>query len=296
MTRTKKAGSLRSIQQIMLEAVRRPLAADESMQKKWSDGSSTAAIVEQIIKPNDRLTSFDRLQIYNQQYWWRLLGAFAEDFRGVRAVIGDKKFDHLAIAYLESCPSTSWTLRDLGGKLPGFLKTNTKLTAPHSALAYDMARVEWARVVAFDGAEHKPVNPQKLAQSDPTKLQLKIQPYVSLLKLDHPIDTAIRRLKHRSGGSVASNAVSSEATTKTPRIRVTRSRTPVYLAAHRLDYSVYYKRLEPWQFTLLNALNDGVPLAAACEAAFVKIKQRPEKSAALIQEAFATWTGFGWFW
>jgi len=280
----------------MLSAVRRPLARDESMQKKWSDGSSTTAIAEQFIKPNDRLTSFDRLQIYNQQYWWRLLGAFAEDFRGVRAVIGNQKFDLLAIAYLESCPSTSWTLRNLGSKLPAFLKANQKLTAPHSALALDMARVEWARVVAFDGACHKPINSQKLAQTDPTKLRLKIQPYVSLLKLDHPIDTAIQRLKHRSGGSVASNAVSSDNATKSPRIRVARSRTPIYLAAHQLDYSVYYKRLEPWQFTLLSALNDGIPLAAACESAFTKIKQSPEKSATMIQEAFATWTGFGWFW
>ncbi len=28
------------------------------------------------IKPNDRLTSFERLEIYNRHYWFRVLSAF----------------------------------------------------------------------------------------------------------------------------------------------------------------------------------------------------------------------------
>ena len=54
------------------------------------DGRSpTADVAAQFIKPNDRLTSFERLQIYNQQYWWRLLGSFRGGLprpaRGARA-------------------------------------------------------------------------------------------------------------------------------------------------------------------------------------------------------------------
>ena len=51
----------------------RPLTRDDGMQRmqRWR---ATAEVAARFIKPNDRLNSFERLQIYNQQYWWRLLG------------------------------------------------------------------------------------------------------------------------------------------------------------------------------------------------------------------------------
>src|SRR5690606_27330289 len=125
-----------------------------------------------------------------------------------------------SVAYLESCPSTSWTLRNLGRKLPAFLKANPKLTAPYAALAYDMGLVEWARVVAFDGPEHKPINPQRMAGVDPARLRLRIQPYITLLQLKYPIDKALGRFKKRSENAVASNAVSGGQEGRGMRIRV----------------------------------------------------------------------------
>ncbi|HET6406596.1 MAG TPA: DNA-binding domain-containing protein, partial [Chthoniobacteraceae bacterium] len=142
---------LADIQALMSQAVMRPLASGERTQRTWIDGAPASQVAATIIKPNDRLSSLERLQIYNQQYWWRLLSCFSEDFRGVRAIIGQRKFDRLAVAYLEKHGSQSWSLRDLGQFMPGFLRERPDLTKPHNELALDMARVEWARVVAFDG-------------------------------------------------------------------------------------------------------------------------------------------------
>src|ERR1700747_2519269 len=83
------------LQALMARAVMRPLRSDEGMQREWIDGSATAEVAGQFIKPNDRLDSFQRLEIYNQQYWWRLLGNFAEDFRGFRAGLGDGQVDRV---------------------------------------------------------------------------------------------------------------------------------------------------------------------------------------------------------
>ncbi len=80
------------------------------------------AVASQIIKPNDRLTSFERLEIYNRQYWFRVLSAFAEDFPGLRAVLGGRRFDAMAQAYLIDCPSQSFTLRNLGSRLVNWLQ------------------------------------------------------------------------------------------------------------------------------------------------------------------------------
>ena len=288
VSRHKTDSGLEALQRAITGALMKPLNADESM------AVASRAVAEKFIKPNDRLTAFERLQIYNQQYWWRLLGAFAEDFRGVRAVLGERKFDKLATAYLEQHGSTSWTLRNLGSKLVAFLEENPKLTHPRTALAVDVARVEWARVLAFDEPSRKVVAPEKLARIAPDRLRLALQPYIVLLELSHPVDELMRRLK-RAEFSAVSNAVSSAVKRRSRPLAVRRSPTPIYLAVHRLNESVYFKRHDREAHALLLALRDGATLDAACETAFADSEESPEKCAAKIREWFSRWAEFGWF-
>ena len=289
------AAALGDIQSLMFRCIRQPLTRDEEMQREFSDGKSTATIAETFIKPNERLTSFDRLQIYNQQYWWRLLGSLAEDFRGLRAVLGDRKFDRLAVAYIDGCPSQSWTLRNLGARLDQFLATHPELTAPRSRLALDVARVEWARTVAFDGAARKPIDPQRLAGRDPSAILVKLQPYISLLELAYPVDRLLAKLKRSNDDQGASsNAVSASHGRRRLRIDARPSRSPIFLAVHRLENSVYYKRLEPGAFRLLVALRSGQSLADACGVAFIGSKNLPETDASQVREWFLAWMQFGW--
>ncbi len=183
-----------------------------------------AAVAERLVKPNDRLTAFERLQIYNQQYWWRLLGSFGEDFRGLRAVLGEAKFDRLAIAYLEAHGSQSWTLRNLGSKLVSFLEAHPKLTHPRTALALDVARVEWARTLAFDDPEKPVLTAKQIARTPPDRLRLGLQPYLTLLELHHPIDEMMRTIKHTEIAAM-SNAVAASQTRRSKPVTVRRSRT-----------------------------------------------------------------------
>ena len=108
---------LLALQRRMARAVMTPLTPGERMRNLSPRGRSMRAEAASFIKPNDRLTSFERLEIYNRQYWFRIFSALAEDFPGLRAVLGDRSFDALSKAYLRDCPSTSFTLRNLGGKL-----------------------------------------------------------------------------------------------------------------------------------------------------------------------------------
>ena len=111
--------SLAALQRTMARAVMQPLTASERMQQTAPDGKSMRAYASRFIKPNDRLTSFERLEIYNRQYWFRLLSSMIEDFPGLRAVLGDKRFEAMSKAYLVDCPSRSFTLRNLGARLEG---------------------------------------------------------------------------------------------------------------------------------------------------------------------------------
>ena len=279
---------LEQLQRAITGALMKPLDGDENMTP------ANRSVAERLIKPNDRLTAFERLQIYNQQYWWRLLGAFGDDFSGLRAVLGERKFDKLATVYLEKHGSTSWTLRNLGSKLVTFLEENPKLTHPRTALALDVARVEWARVLAFDEPAKRSIQPAKFARTPADRLRLGLQPYIVLLELSHPVDDLMRKLK-RTEFSAVSNAVGASGHRKESQIVVRRSRKPVFLAVHRLENSVYFKRHDREAHALLVALREGTTLEAACDTAFAGTKDAPEKCAAKIREWFSRWSEFGWF-
>jgi hypothetical protein len=280
--------SLAEFQRAITGTLFRPLTKDEGMQ------ASGAAVAERLVKPNDRLTAFERLQIYNQQYWWRILGAFGEDFRGLRAVLGESKFDKLAVAYLEAHGSHSWTLHNLGSQLVPFLEAHPEFTQPRTELALDVARVEWARVLAFDDPEKAVLTAKQIAKLPADRLHLGLQPYLQLLELHHPVDELMRTLK-RTEISAVSNAVAATHTRRRKTVTVRRSRQPIHLAVHRVNFSVYYKRLDPEAYRLLLALRSGATLEEACAAAFAGSKELPEQSAARIQEWFARWMEFGWF-
>src|ERR1700688_4401906 len=113
--------TLVTLQGAIARAVMQPLTSSERMRRSAPDGGAMSAYAARFIKPNDRLTSFERLEIYTRQYWFRLLSSMVEDFPGLRAVVGSKRFEAMSTAYLTDCPSRSFTLRNLGAGLEGWL-------------------------------------------------------------------------------------------------------------------------------------------------------------------------------
>src|SRR5260221_9897402 len=91
---------LLSLQRAVARAVMQPLTRSERMQRKAPGGGRMSAYAARYIKPNDRLTSFERLEIYNRQYWFRVPASLAEDFPGLRAVLGGRRVESMCKAYL----------------------------------------------------------------------------------------------------------------------------------------------------------------------------------------------------
>src|SRR5271166_2319250 len=182
------------IQRTMFDAVRQPLTAGEGMRQRTREGKSLLAIANQIIKPNDRLTSFERLEIYNRQYWFRILAALSEDFPGLRAIVGERRFEKLAVAYLLDCPSQSFTLRNLGSRLETWLRAHSEHIAKLEPIALDMVRLEWAEVDACDEAAKPPLTEAELPTlgRDP---KFELQPHVRLLDLNYPVDDLLIRVR-----------------------------------------------------------------------------------------------------
>ena len=289
--RVSSARQLGELQAAMAGAIMRPLAARDRMQK------SSAVVAEAIIKPNDRLTSFERLEIYNRQYWFRILDCLYDDYPGLRAVLGDRKFDRLARAYLARYPSESFSLRNLGSRVEMFLRAEPKWTAPHHRLALDMVRIEWANIVAFDEAAKTPVHVDDLLGRDPSKVRLALQPYITLLEVRYPVDDlliAAKKGDDRLRGE-ASNAVALQHK-HVKRISF-RGLKPqwLYIAVHRMENSVYYKPLTREQFDILRALQRGATIEKACAVLLKRRGPAPKDWPSQVQHWFKEWASFGWF-
>jgi hypothetical protein len=282
-------------QRALFAAVTRPLAAGDRAQTKWFDGTPSAKAVAKLIKPSKTLQPLERVEIYNRMYWFRLLECIATDFPGLRALLGDERFWKLAEAYLRAHPSHSFTLRNLGAKLPGFVTRELTWTKPHTKAARDLARFEWAQIVAFDEARRTPLTKKKLAELNPETLRLRVQPYLTLLTCHHAVDEYVLALKDdRALRAEASNAVT-ERSAERKKAKVALTRSPaLHVVVHRADNQLYYKRLEPEAARLLRALAAGETLPEACGAAFVRTTLSPKEQAEKIQGWFSLWMRLGW--
>jgi hypothetical protein len=261
---------LRALQEKMCAVLMQPLTARDGLQK------STQA---DFITPNDRMSGFERLEIYARQYWFRVLDCLHDDYPALRAFLGQRRFHALCREYLARHPSSSWTLRNLGSRLPEFIRENA---------ARDVARVEWAQTLAFDEAWLKPLAVADLARGDAATMRLGIQPCVILLRAGHAVDHFITAL-HKSEAEVRGAA--SQAITSSPKRSVTRRRPVlqserIHLAVHRQDNRLYFKRLHPKAYRLLTALRDGRTLADALT--------HSKASAEQIREWFSDFSQLGW--
>lgn len=285
--------SLETLQRTMAAAILQPLTAQEAMRATASDGQPMAEIATSFIAPNSRLTAFERLEIYNRQYWFRILGALAEDFPALRAIVGARAFEAMSVAYLTEHPSRSFTLRNLGSRLVEWLAANPQWAGRRRRLAVEIARIEWAFVEAFDGTEYAPLTTEQIATLG-GESRLALQPHLRLLALDYAADDLVLGLHSREKRQAGEAGMTPEDApgeqVKLPRLR----RRKVWVAAHRVDNSVYYKRLLREEFMTLAAIRAGEPLGAAIAAGFAGSRVPVTRQAGLLSGWFANWAELGW--
>jgi len=259
-------------------ALMRPLTRRDNLRR-----GADAAIA--LVKPNARLSSTERLEIYARSYWSRLLDAFAEDFPGLRAVLGVPAFERMRQLYLAECPSESFTLRDLGRRLPAWLAAHPEFGG---TLGLEMAKLEWAEVESFDSAALTPLSVEQIAALT-SESTLRLQPHLQLVQATNAVDTLLLEVRAQSKAGRKPRRFHAN------RLATAQAEEPIYIAVHRPELMVYYKRLDREMFELLRALDEGVTLGEAIEAAYAGSELSEDREPQHIQQSFALFASLGWF-
>lgn len=281
---------LKETQRIFAEALLDPPANVKSPALRPPGRVPAVRAATALVRPGASLRAAERIEIYRRSYWCRLLDSLAEDFPGLAAVVGQQGFLKLARAYLWECPSRSWTLRDLGSRLEAWLARHREFAGARPDLAIEMARLEWAHIHAFDGPEAPPLEPEQLGRAT-ADLRLRLQPYVSLLALRYPVD----EIRVQAVEACAGDGAAGAGRRLRGRIRMLRpAAEPIYLAVHRFELDVYYRRLDQAAYLLLTALRRGHTLGSALDMILENRSWRGADAAKTLQSWFAAWSRLGW--
>jgi hypothetical protein len=107
-----------------------------------------------VIKPSSRLGSLERLAIYSNAYFARLIECLGDEFPALKHSLGEDLFDSFAAAYIQECPSDSYTLSNLGRRFPQFLQHTRPVDVPEKSwpdFLIDLATLERTYSEVFDG-------------------------------------------------------------------------------------------------------------------------------------------------
>ena len=157
-----------------------------------------------------------------------------------------------------------------------------------------MIRLEWAHIEAFDEKDEPVIGPEDLLELGPS-LRLGLQPHIRLIELRYPVDDL--RVKVNSASEehgTASNAVLKRKTGGMVR-RIGGMRPEhIFLAVHRHDFMVYYRRLEGEEFRLLAGCGTVCPSARPWRPRSKNSETPVKELTSRVESWFAAWAEMGW--
>jgi hypothetical protein len=270
------------MQKAFFRCISRPLGPRDTMVR---DRNTDGMILE-----NDRLTSHERLRLYAQQYWWRLLDSLRDDFPATEKVLGSKRFHQLSVRYIAKCPSRKYSLIYLGERFAAFIARDTKVPARLRGLARDVAALEWAQMESFGAGEHSPLVQDDFAKPDFTRRKVYVQPFIRLLSLNHRADDFVENGRDSFLRSTASN-VCLVNERKSVRGQTNSKKEKTLLAVYRYEGRVRFRRLTPVMYTLLTIFSKGSSLESAMKS-LTKTFRRVDE--AQLVQAFVEFARLGW--
>lgn len=179
--------------------------------------------------------------------------ALAAAYPTLQQLLGDESFAALARAHWQADPPLRGDLAQWGAGLPAFIADDAQLASePYLA---DMARLDWAVHQAEQAADAQDVQGLPLlADVDPQRLRLRLQPGTALLASAFPIATLW--LAHRRSGADAF----------APARAALAARQAESALVQRQGWRATVRALAPAEARFTQALLRAQPLAAALQA------------------------------
>lgn len=280
------AYSLRNVQKWMQTVITHPdgvqAGADSRLAKEAFGGFEEQSGIDDLIVPSRNLSSQQRIEVYANAYYARLLECMRDVFPAMVALLGEDTFHAFAFDYLQSNPSSSYTLADLGKNFHHFLADSRvhdlgdegEDDQAYIDLMIDLALLErtYSEVFTGPGIENSEslsaVALSKVPPESVGSLRLTPAPCVRLLCLTtraHEYAIAVRKFP--------------TVPPQLPEFEKT------FLVITRINYVVRTVLAEPDEFLLLQSLVEN----ASLEQAIANVAEQSSMDEEQMAEKFAVW-------
>lgn len=168
---------LEEIQRWFGSIISRPLSEEQTSLQITPKGNFLSQEAPLFVTPSKTLRSHERIQIYNQQYWWRFYHILQESFPFVLRMFGYGDFNALLVVpYLQKYPSRKWSITLLGENMVKWLQEDYKEN--DRKLVLKAAKLDWAYHRGFFVKS----KPSLLSPDDLLGAKLRLQPHLFLMK------------------------------------------------------------------------------------------------------------------
>lgn len=182
-TTTRTPERLKNLQHWFASIITQPLIDNKQTQLKTPQGIFLNEEAKNFIIPSPTMEPHERIQLYNQQYWWRLLKILSDHYPLVARLFGNYEFNELlAIPFLQAYPPNTWSLNCLGRPFPNWL--NETYREDDQLLVLRAAHLDWIFREMFLDPSYPQVQLSHIPVEKISTLHLKLQPHIYLVHYD----------------------------------------------------------------------------------------------------------------
>lgn len=270
--------NLDSIERWLLAVVTHPDGAEGGLRCGEAMALAPQAVddAESMVTRSASLTAMERLEVYANMYYWRLVDVMYEDLRATHRALGADEYVRLARAYLHAHPSRTYRLGLLSRGFADFLAEEAE-EVPHRRFVAELARLERALEEVFSEEHEDPITTKELEAVPPDAWPGAVflfVPALRLLSFEYPVNAYYQ-----------AHLDDEEPSIPDPE----KSRVLVY----RSEQSVWRSELSLPQFVVLSRLCGGDSFGEALEACTLLPGVDVEAIIADIGSWFRKWAGLG---
>lgn len=254
------------VESLLYRLITAPAGVAEGLARERSLASGGLA---NVIASDDRLSAGERVDIYANMYFYRILDVLKEDFPAMLAMLGPVRFHNLVTGYLIEYPPTHFSISNAGNHLADFLRDHP-LREEFPFLA-DLALLERALIDVFHAPDAVPLDAERMraiAPADWPAVELKLHPAHQIIDLQWDVASILKGMEPGE--------------TPSPPHRV-----DLAMLVWRKRNMVFYRPIDAAERGELEALAKGSTFAEICELLAATVEDGD--SAATINRRLESW-------
>jgi len=254
----KLPNALKEVQEWFGGIISRPIGQQSEMNPIAPSGVPVKKEAPHYIKPSPTLQPDQRIQIYNQQYWWRLLNILHDIFPMATRLFGYVDFNRrLGIPYLAAFPPNHWSLNGLGGRFIDWARQNYKGKDKQLLLA--TAQVDLSFNDSFTAENQAPITLESLPNPNDLSIllskQMALPKSLYLFEFDYDLfEFRVELLKQKP-----------EYWAKHPFPVLKKARKYYFVMYRNVSNLLNWKEISRAEWLLLSQFENGFTVDAACD-------------------------------